>query len=86
VGARDDAPPELLFCPRPAVLAVTAFASTFAFAALVFAVAALVVGFETSWAKAIPDHATDPNNMAAKPASVRARVNLIVSICCSPMF
>jgi hypothetical protein len=84
VGARDDAPPELLFCTRPAVLAVTAF--VFTFAALVSAVAALAGGFETSWAKAIPDHATDPNNMAAKPASVRARVNLIVSICCSPMF
>src|SRR5882757_1171767 len=48
VGARDDAPPELLFCPRPAVLAVTAFAFTSAVAALVFAVAAVVVGFETS--------------------------------------
>jgi hypothetical protein len=71
-----------LFCPRPAVLAVTAFVSTVAFAALVFAVAAVAVGFETSWAKAIPDHATDPNNMAAKPA----RADLIVSICCSPMF
>jgi hypothetical protein len=60
--------------------------STFAFAALVFAAAALVVGFETAWAKAVPDHAADPNNMAAKPASVCARANLIVSICCSPMF
>ena len=73
MGARDDAPPELLFCPRPAVLAVTAVAFTSAVAAVVFALAAPVVGFETSWAKAIPDHATDPNNMAAKPASVRAR-------------
>jgi hypothetical protein len=77
VGARDDAPPELLFCARPAVLAVTAFVS---------ALAVLAAGFETSWAKVIPDHAADPNNMAAKPASVRARANLIVSICCSPMF
>jgi hypothetical protein len=76
----------LLFCPRPAALAVTALVSVFAFAALVFAVAALVVGFETTWAKAVPDHAAVPNNMAAKPASVRARANLIVSICCSPMF
>jgi hypothetical protein len=65
-------------------LAVTALVS--AFAASVFAVAALVVGLETTWAEAIPDHAAVPNNMAAKPASVRARVNLIVSICCSPMF
>jgi hypothetical protein len=86
VGARDDAPPELLFCPRPAVLAVAAFAFTPAVAAVVFALAAAAVGFETSWANAVPDHATDPNNMAAKPASVRARANLIVSICCSPMF
>jgi hypothetical protein len=105
---RDDAPPELLFCPRPAVLAVAAFGfavafavfalaafvSTFALAAFVFASAfvlalaafAVAFAFETSWAKAAPDHATDPNNMAAKPASVRARANLIVSICRSPTF
>jgi hypothetical protein len=105
VGARDDAPPGLLlFCPRPAVLAVTAlvfafavfatFGSTFAAPAFAFdlafafalALAGFVVAFETSWAKAAPDHAADPNNMAAKPPSVRARANLIVSICRSPMF
>jgi hypothetical protein len=93
VGApRDDAPPELLFCAA-AALTVTAL---FVIALVVAAVAALVVVvlvvtafgfvFETFWANAPPDHATDPNNMAATAACVRARVNLIVSIFRSPKF
>jgi hypothetical protein len=58
----------------------------FAVAAFAFALAAFASVVETSWAKAIPDHATDPNDMAARPASVRVRTNLIVSICRSPTF
>jgi hypothetical protein len=81
---RDDAPAELLLCPRAAALAVTAvFVVALVVAASVAAVlVATVFGvvFETFWANAAPDHATDPNNMAATPACARARVNLIVSI------
>jgi len=61
-----------------AVFAVAAF--VIAFAAFAFAAAAFVLVFETSWANAAADHATDPNNMAAKPASVCALANLIVFI------
>jgi hypothetical protein len=87
---RDDAPAELLLCPRAAALAVTAlFVVALVVAAsvvVVLVVTAFGLVVETFWANAPPDHATDPNNMAAKPACARARVNLIVSICRSPKF
>jgi hypothetical protein len=53
---------------------------------VVLVVTAFGFVFETFWANAPPDHATDPNNMAATAACVRARVNLIVSIFRSPKF
>jgi hypothetical protein len=85
VGARADAALELFVCPAPAALVAAAFASGVAGFALAAAalVVGLAVGLATVWADPVPDHPADPNNMAAKPASVRARVNLIVSICCS---
>src|SRR5216684_111401 len=85
VGApRDDAPTELLFC---AAAALTVTASVVA-ALVVVVLVVTAVGFvvETFWANAPPDHATDPNNMAATAACVCARVNLIVSIFRSPKF
>jgi hypothetical protein len=87
VGARADAALALFVCPAPAALVAAALVS--GVAAVVFGLAAaalvvgLAVGLATVWADTVPDHPVDPNNMAAKPASVRARVNLIVSICCS---
>jgi hypothetical protein len=87
---RDDALPELLFCPRAAALTVTALVVAASVVAALVVVVLVVTAFgfvfETFWANAPPDHATDPNNMAAKPACARARVNLIVSICRSPKF
>ncbi|HMH61655.1 MAG TPA: hypothetical protein VK561_10225, partial [Bradyrhizobium sp.] len=53
---------------------------------VVLVVTAFGLVVETVWANAAPDHATDPNNMAATAACVRARVNLIVSIFRSPKF
>src|SRR6266849_9717870 len=86
VGAlRDDDPAELLFCPRAAALAVVALVVA-ASVVVVLVATAFGVVFETFWANAPPDHATDPNNMAAMPACARVRVNLIVSICRSPKF
>jgi len=86
VGAlRDDDPAELLFCPRAAAFAVVALVVA-ASVVVVLVATAFGVVFETFWANAPPDHATDPNNMAAMPACARARVNLIVSICRSPKF
>src|SRR6266571_1147909 len=90
VGApRDDAPPELLFCAAAALTVTALFVAASVVAALVVVVLVVTaVGFvfETFWANAPPDHATDPNNMAATAASVGARVNLIVSIFRSPKF
>jgi hypothetical protein len=91
VGApRDDAPPELLFCAAAALTVTALFVIALVVAASVVAALVVVVlvvtafGFvvETFWANAPPDHATDPNNMAATAACVCvcARVNLIVSI------
>jgi hypothetical protein len=82
---RDDAPAELLLCPRAAALAVTALVVA-ASVVVVLVVTAFGLVVETVWANAAPDHATDPNNMAVMPACARARVNLIVSICRSPRF
>jgi hypothetical protein len=78
---RDDAPPELLFCPWAAALTVAALVVA-ALVVVALVVTAFTFGFvfETFWANAAPDHATDPNNMAATPACARVRVNLIVSI------
>jgi hypothetical protein len=89
VGApRDDAPPELLFCAAAALTVTALFVIALVVAASVVAALVVVVlvvtafgfVFETFWANAPPDHATDPNNMAATPACARVRVNLIVSI------
>src|ERR1700704_1158495 len=96
---RDDAPPELLFCAAAALTVTALFVIALVVAASVVAALVVVVlvvtavvvtavgfVFETFWANAPPDHATDPNNMAATAACVRARVNLIVSIFRSPKF
>jgi hypothetical protein len=54
-------------------------AAAFVLAAAAFGVA-FVFAFETPCANAALDHATDPNNMAATPASPWALANLIVFI------
>jgi len=74
----------------PAAFAVAAFGlavAVFALAAFVVAAAAfvlaasvLVLAVDEPWANAAPDHATDPNIIAATPASPCALVNVIVFI------
>jgi hypothetical protein len=67
------------------VVAVPAFAAL-PLAAPVFAAPAFVVAVEfvfapaAPWANAAADHTTDPNDMAVKPAIMRAHATLLVSI------
>jgi hypothetical protein len=63
-----------------ALAATVSVVAAFVDAAAAFVLAAPVLVLDAPWANTAPDHATDPNIIAATPASPRALVNVIVFI------